>query len=726
LADTIITRAGASVDEAKLLDEQLRVLFRTSLIVLVNVFNSVLLSIVIWGALPNEMIVGWDVLVVLVTGGRLIVRQRYLVNPAACSARTWLQLAMWGAAASGALWGIAALTIPIVDDPILHMLVGLIVVGTTAAAMVSLYVHPQGFLAFALPALGPTMAACFAHGGAAYISLALMTAIYGIALSYAGRVFATSFRRTVALQLDLEQVNADLESRVDERTRSLHERERQLRLLADSLPVLITYLDAELRFRFVNRTGETWYQRPLTEIIGKPIYEIVRPAHDRTLKPFRDRAFDGTPTETEQYITYPDGEERWVDVRFIPDFADDRSVRGIYTVSVDITGRKRMETQLAQAQKMEAIGQLTGGVAHDFNNLLGIIVGNLDLLIGAAADRPQDRSYAEHAKAAARRGAELTQRLLAFGRRQTLQPRAVDANALILEMSTLLDRTLGEQVRVTLKLADGLWPCLVDPGQLENAILNLAINARDAMPSGGMLRIETANRHLGGYVKGAAEFITGDHVHIIVADSGVGMDEYVAARAFDPFFTTKGDGKGTGLGLSMVYGFVKQSGGHAVIESQPGHGTSVHLYFPRGTGQAEMRPASASPVASGTSSAGKLILVVEDNPGIQLVALTILGLLGCKTLVATTAQEALDLIAANANIDLLFADISLPGGKNGVELAAEAVAKRPGLRVLFTSGFAQSGFDAAGGAAVKADILPKPYEKEDLVRALDAVFSKQP
>ncbi|HWA46141.1 MAG TPA: PAS domain-containing protein [Hypericibacter adhaerens] len=422
-------------------------------------------------------------------------------------------------------------------------------------------------------------------------------------------------------------------------------------------------------------------------------------------------------------IVRPDGEQRTVQERGeIARSETGEPVRMSGTVQ-DVTDQRAVAAQLQQAQKMEAVGQLTGGIAHDFNNLLGVIVGNLDLLIVRLADRPEDQRMLQRAMEAAERGASMTHRLLAFSRRQTLQPRRVEVNLLVNEMSELLGHTLGETIEIRTALGESVWPINADRVQLESAILNLAINARDAMPSGGRLAIATLNQTFEEADSPADSTITpGDYVMIAVSDNGGGMTPEVLTRVFEPFFTTKQVGKGSGLGLPMVYGFVKQSGGHVTIYSESGRGTTVKLYLPRSSDGRSAPPLEAA--APTAAILGRRILVVEDNPAMREFSRTALTALGYEAVVADGAPEALRLLSADLSVDLLFTDVILGAGMSGFELAREAQRQRPDLRVLFTSGFVERDMISAQGVDPDQELLSKPFRTAELGRRLSQILAK--
>jgi PAS domain S-box-containing protein len=383
---------------------------------------------------------------------------------------------------------------------------------------------------------------------------------------------------------------------------------------------------------------------------------------------------------------------------------------------------ERQREQLRQAQKMEAVGQLTGGLAHDFNNLLAIIIGNLDMLREVRADDPVTNELVRDALESALRGADLTRRLLAFARRQPLKPERVEINDVISAIVHLLTRTLGENISIEMSLAPNVWPVQVDRAQFEAVIANLATNARDAMPRGGALLIDTRNGHLdAAYAAGHSDVTPGDYVIVEVSDSGTGMPPDVLSRIFEPFFTTKEQGKGTGLGLSMVFGFMKQSGGHVSVYSELGKGTTFRLYLPRlqekAAAQEERSEQGASPGGSET------ILVVEDNAGLRKIVMRQLRDAGYRVLEAADAEAAMEIIDSSEPIDLLLTDIVMPGAMDGRDLARIAVARRPDVRALLTSGFPDARWNASG-SHTEARLLSKPYRKEELRRVVREVLDE--
>ncbi|MGC2199216.1 MAG: ATP-binding protein [Stellaceae bacterium] len=392
-------------------------------------------------------------------------------------------------------------------------------------------------------------------------------------------------------------------------------------------------------------------------------------------------------------------------------------------VAEEIKQRPRIEDALRQAQKMEAVGQLTGGVAHDFNNLLTVVIGNVEAMQRRLPPEHELQRMTAAALRGAFRGAELTQRLLVFARRQPLAPEVASPNKLVSGMSDLLRRTLGESVAVETVLAGGLWNVFADANQLENSLINLAVNARDAMPAGGRLTIETANCYLDdAYCSMHADVRPGQYIGIFVTDTGSGMPEDVVEKAFEPFFTTKGTGQGTGLGLSQVYGFVKQSGGHVKIYSEPGQGTCVKLYLPRHHGAA----ATLEPISESRppprARQGETVLVVEDDADVRAYTVEMVGDLGYEVISAHNGRSALQLLDAHPGLRLLFTDVGLPGGMNGRQLADEAMRRRPDIKVLFTTGYARNAIVHHGRLDPGVAVIFKPFTYSDLAAKIRRAF----
>jgi signal transduction histidine kinase/CheY-like chemotaxis protein len=378
--------------------------------------------------------------------------------------------------------------------------------------------------------------------------------------------------------------------------------------------------------------------------------------------------------------------------------------------------------KLQQAQKMETVGNLTGGIAHDFNNLLGILIGNLDLLKEELAEDAEALELVDAALEAGLRGKDLNRRMLAFARRQSLKPETIDVNETLTGMTKLLQRSLGERIEIKSQSSANLWPVKADPTQLEAAILNLGVNARDAMPNGGALIIETQNVRLDdSHARQEIEVEPGDYVLIAVSDDGVGMAPDIAKRVFDPFFTTKEVGQGTGLGLSMVHGFMKQSGGHVSVYSEPGHGTTVRLFLPRDTSVAEEEKAPEEKREEPKGN-GETVLLVEDNDGMRRVAKKQLTDLGYEVIEADRAAGAISVLEEGQHVDLVFSDVVMPGELDGIGLAKLIRSKYPDVPVLLTSGFTARASDEIRQDELretKAELLAKPYRKEELAWAVD-------
>ena len=392
--------------------------------------------------------------------------------------------------------------------------------------------------------------------------------------------------------------------------------------------------------------------------------------------------------------------------------------------------RERIEDTLRQSLKMEAVGQLTGGLAHDFNNLLASISGNLELMrIRTDQGRTAEiNRYIEVAMTSVNRATALTHRLLAFSRRQTLDPKPTDVNRLVGDMEELFRRTAGPGVEVEIKLASDLWPALCDPNQLENALLNLVINARDAMPDGGHLLIETANSVFPDWRRVSpgeppGKVPAGEYMGLFVTDTGMGMSPDVIARAFDPFFTTKPTGQGTGLGLSMIYGFVQQSGGYVLLSSEEGRGTTVSIYLPRHFGTAIGREGIDAAAKPTHAEAGAVVLLVEDELALRMVIVEVLSDLGYTVLEAGNSQSGLQIVESSARIDLLLTDVGLPGGMNGRQLADAARKRRPGLKVLFLTGYAESVAAGNDGMEQGMEIMTKPFALDQLVAKVKGMIS---
>ena len=390
----------------------------------------------------------------------------------------------------------------------------------------------------------------------------------------------------------------------------------------------------------------------------------------------------------------------------------------------EMTAREATEEQLRQAQKMEAVGQLTGGLAHDFNNLLAGITGSLELMqnrIGQGRLGDLDR-YMTVAQSAAKRAAALTHRLLAFSRRQTLDPKPTSVNRLIADMEELIRRSIGPHIALEVVGTAGAWPALIDPGQLENALLNLCINARDAMPEGGRITVETANKWLDASGARRHDMPPGQYLSVCVTDTGTGMSPEIVAKVFEPFFTTKPIGEGTGLGLSMVYGFARQSGGQVRIYSEPGEGTTVCLYLPRHYGEADEDDVTLQFVEARHVAHGETVLVVDDEPSVRMLVTEVLEDLGYTAIEAADSVAGLKVLQSDVRIDLLITDVGLPGGINGRQMADAGRERRPGLKVLFITGYAENSTIGNGHLKPGMQVLTKPFALDALaVRIKDLI-----
>ncbi len=472
-----------------------------------------------------------------------------------------------------------------------------------------------------------------------------------------------------------------------------------------------------------NGPGDS-FEDLLNEIIRRGAVEAAKGREqawiDERVQSFHALRIGETERKFRSKFRWLDGSEHWADT------IRTRTPDGyILSATIDVTEQVMRGEELRQAQKMEAVGQLTGGIAHDFNNILAVVLGNLDLMSDHVGNHPEFAELLFKAIRAAERGAELTQRLLAFSRKQPLMPRPTDINVLVRGIEELLRGALGGQNELEFVRAAGLWRCAVDPSQVENAILNLAINARDSMPGGGKLTIETANARLDDeYAAAQAELEPGQYVMLAVTDTGSGMSPETRARIFEPFFTTKEAGQGSGLGLSMVYGFVKQSRGHISVYSELGEGTTIKIYLPRATARDEMVTQDSSRPGK-LSGQGQRVLVVEDEQLVREMTRDLLIDLGYEVLMAESGSAALDVIADGREVDLLLTDAVLPGGMNGRELSDAVRKLRPGMRVLYMSGYTENAIIHHGRLDRDAVLLQKPFRKKDLALKMREALTQQ-
>lgn len=511
-------------------------------------------------------------------------------------------------------------------------------------------------------------------------------------------------------------------------------REQQLHILTDALPVAIAHYDRNERCLFVNKVVEDRNRIPRAEILGKTMKEVAGPRYARR-KPYFDRALAGEQVTFSDDFVMPSGEFRSGLRTYIPQFDEVGKVIGVFSLGEDVTERRAIQAQLFQAQKMEAVGQLTGGIAHDFNNLLTIIIGNLQM-IEEARPGPDEKDWsafggiverrARAALKAAERGADLISKLLAFSRKKILAPKVVDLAELLPETAELLHRSLGEGINLNINLPAEPWRAYIDPAQFQGALVNLAINANDAMGGKGTLTIEVANVTIDGdYAVSHGEARSGDFVVVSVSDTGAGIPSAIIGQIFEPFFTTKGLKRGSGLGLSMVHGFVTQSGGFVNVYSEEGRGSTFKLYFPRALDEKTVNGGEPSlPPAKADGHAGALILVVEDEPEVRDIVVTALRRSGFRVIDAENFKTAIEALDRHPDTVLMLTDVVMPGGRSGADLAHEARLLLPKLRIVFMSGYPSSHLEQLREFIHVGEVLAKPFDSGDVVkaviRALDA------
>lgn len=518
---------------------------------------------------------------------------------------------------------------------------------------------------------------------------------------------------------DLERYQAELESRVTERTRKLAESERRYRLLADNATDMISTHDDRGSYTYVSPVCRSLLGYEPTDLLGHDAFELIHPEDHEDCRKSHERVVkEGNPHTASYRIRQKSGKYIWFETR-------SRLIRNpttgeigeIIAISRDISEKHLTEERLAHAQRLNAVGQLTGGIAHDFNNLLQVIAGSLELARHETRFDARVQKFLEDAFRAVMKGGNLTQKLLAFSRKQTLRPQIVAPRELIEGMRHLLSRTLGEDIEIETRCSEGDAKIRVDTHGFENALLNLALNARAAMPKGGRLTITSGVELFEEGIPVDAEVLpAGPYVEIAVSDTGCGMSKEILDRAFEPFFTTKGVGEGSGLGLSMVYGFARQSGGNAMIESTPGKETTVRILLPVANETSE-RPIAVEP-ARNAEKYGVKVLLVEDDPDVRTTTAMLLRSLGCDVREAETAEPALKILEEDGSIDLLLTDVILPGKQNGIGLAQDAVHLRPDLRVILVSGYPEAALQKAGLDDAGFALLGKPFSENALADAL--------
>ena len=512
----------------------------------------------------------------------------------------------------------------------------------------------------------------------------------------------------------IKEQNSELEQRVVRRTEALRRSESQMRLITDTIPALIAYFDSSQTYRYANLGYCNWFNKTADEVIGNSIHNIIGIRAQDSVKHHIARALSGEQV-TYEYAMIRNGEKVYARSSLVPEIDKDGHVVGCFVLSFDISEQKRMQAALVQAQKMEAIGQLSSGIAHDFNNLLTIVVGNLSILKEQANANPAILNLVEPALEAGKRGAQLVQRLLSFSRQQPLRPFVINIRNLVEDITPLLQRSLSS--RITLTLAFNHEPLIarIDAHQLENALLNLAVNARDAMPDGGSLTFHAHRTSLDDLSSREYDVVPGDYILIDVSDTGAGMDPEIQARIFEPFFTTKDFGRGSGLGLSMVYGFAKQSGGGIMVRSEPDKGTVMSMALPVHHEAPEEQ--ALNNAETGISRSGQLVLLVDDDPDVRQVIRNQLLDLGHPVLEADNAAHALELVRNIQDIAIVVTDVIMPGSRNGRDMARDVKSLRPQLHIIIMSGFEDLLKDKSGyeGEFIS---LNKPFSKHELAIAL--------
>ena len=523
----------------------------------------------------------------------------------------------------------------------------------------------------------------------------------------------------------LKQLNETLEQKIEERTAQLRSNEALIETFynhsSEYHAVIAETDNGQFRYDEANPALLRMFGKSRAELIGHTVEEVFTPETAAVLSAhLRACLAAGTPYRYERQ-----NGDAVVEAVATPVSGENGKLRRLVVSARDITEHRSLEQQLRQSQKMEAVGQLTGGLAHDFNNLLTGVTGSLELIEKRFEQRRfgEVDKYLHAAKGAAKRASALTHRLLAFSRRQTLDPRITDVNALVSDMEELIRRTIGPQITFEFVGAIGLWKTLTDSHQLENALLNLCINARDAMPHGGRLTVETCNRWIDERGARTRDLAAGQYISLCVSDNGTGMSQEVISRAFDPFFTTKPLGEGTGLGLSMVYGFARQSGGQTRIYSEVGKGTMVCLYLPRCTTATPETIDTEESVRIEHTNLGETVLIVDDEQTVRMLVTDVLEELGYIAIDAVDGKSGLQILESKRQIDLLITDVGLPGGMNGRQLADAGTTLRPNLKVLFITGYAENAVIGDGHLKRGMHVLTKPFGMEALANRIESILN---
>ena len=642
---------------------------------------------------------------------------------------------------SGSVAAYLIATVLVAAATFLRLLLGDVLVGVPFLTF-----FPAIVLAACIGGLGPGILATTLSAIGAWIIL--IPPYWNLAIASASDIVALVFFLVISLILCLiifgfqvavsrlreararERAAAnELEHQVEQRTAELQASEARLRTIFETSYIYQGLMTIDGVLLDANATSLTGIKSSLGDVVGRPFWDTPwftgTPGMPEIVRNAILAVADGKTIRQEIAINLPEGGWRWFDFAMRPLRGEDGRITAIVPEAVEITDRHRAEEVLRQSQKMDAIGKLTGGIAHDFNNLLTGVVGNLDLMKTRVAEgrvNELDR-YIVAALGAAERAASLTHRLLSFARQQTLDPKPTNLNRLIAPIEELVRRSVGPGITVEVVGAVGLWSTFIDQNQFENALLNLSINARDAMPQGGRLTIETANKWLDEHAARERDMSPGQFVSLSVSDTGAGMTAEVISRAFDPFFTTKPFGQGTGLGLSMVYGFARQSGGQARIYSEPGKGTTVSLYLPRHFGEEAKTALPDEAIEMPRAQQGETVLIVDDEPSVRALIEEVLNELGYISIQAKDGTGGLRVLESGRRIDLLITDIGLPGGINGRQLADAALAVRPALKILFITGYAENAVVGNGHLEPGMHLLSKPFRMDILADRIRSIIS---